>query len=192
MHKPSRIALSTAQLLIVLGAFAWFGLERFGDIWNDYAYLTRDIAIKLNFPVFAIWGPIARFIDRFGPLPAPSSAGIRTIIVIVVAGIFLASIVLFWYFFAVEVEMRLKNESLIRFRSWLAEGCKAVILFAIGTGALVYAGLEMHRLFHPSKADAFIGGALLLAWGILFITTSVRDIAFFLRKRSCAAQQNST
>jgi hypothetical protein len=188
MYKPWRIALSTAHLLVVFAAFVWFGLERSVDISGEYAYTTRDIAIKLNFPVFAIWGPIAHLIDRFDPQPAPSSAVVRTIVVIVVIGIPAASIALFWYFFVVEVELRLKNESLIRFRNWLAETCKALILFAIGTGALIYAALEMHRLFQLSKADAFIGGALLLAWGTLFITTSVRDTASFLRERHHVAQ----
>ena len=184
MHKRRMIALPSVQLLVVLGAFAWFSVERSGDIWNDYAYVTRDIAVKLNFPVFAIWGPVALLIDRFGPLSAPSSAVISTIIVIVVAGIPAASILLFWYFFGLEVEMRLKNESLIRFKNWPAETCKVLVLFAAGIGSIVYAVLETNRLLYRNNTDAIIGGALLLAWGGLFITISIRDFAFFLRTRS--------
>jgi len=191
MQKPWRVALPAAQLLIVLGSFAWFSLERSGDIWNDYAYLTRDIAIKINFPVFAFWGPIAILIDHLhGPPFAPSSVVMSTIILILVVGIFAASIILFWYFFVLEVEMRLKNESLIRFTSWLAETCTALILFAMGTGAIVYAVLEARRLLHRSNTDAIAGGAFLLTWGALFVTTSIRDISFFLRTRNAGGDSS--
>jgi hypothetical protein len=80
---------------------------------------------------------------------------------------------------------------MIRFRNWFAETCKALILFAIGTGAIVYAVFEANRLLHfdRSQADAVIGGGFLLAWGVLFVTTSIRDIVFFLRKDSRAMQR---
>src|ERR1700687_809749 len=188
MHKRWRTVLPTVQLLIVVGTFVWYNLDK-SDAGLVYAYPAHDIIIKVNFPIAFVWSPILYFMERFPDYFNPVSVVMKTISLMLFVMALGLSVVLFWYFLTVEVEMRLRNGSLIRFRNWLPETCKAFILLAMGTGAIVYAVLEAHRLLHQSNTDAVIGGAFLLAWGALFITTSIRDIVFFLRKDSRAIQR---
>jgi hypothetical protein len=192
MHKRWRTVLPTAQLLIVVGTFAWYNLDK-SDSGLVYAYPAHDIVIKVNFPIALVWSPILYFMERFPDYFNPTSAVIKTISLVFFVTAFGLSVVLFWYFLMAEVEMRLQNKSMIRFKSWLGEICKTVILFAVGIGAIVYAAFEANRLLHfdRSKTDAVIGGGFLLVWGALFITTSIRDIAYFLRRHSHAAHHNS-
>jgi hypothetical protein len=190
MHKRWRTVLPTVQLLILVGTFVWFNLDK-SDAGLVYAYPAHGIFIKVNFPIAFVWSPVLYFMERFPDYFNPVSVVMKTISLVFFVMAFGLSVVLFWYFLTVEVEMRLRNESLIRFRNWLAETCKAFILLAMATGAIVYAVLEAHRLLHRSNTDAIVGGAFLLAWGALFTTTSIRDIAYFLRTRSHAAHHNS-
>lgn len=185
MHMLWKRALPAAQLLIASSTFAWYSLEKSVDVSTAYAYPARDIVIKLNFPIALLWSPILYFMERFSDYLNPSSVVMKTISLVFFLVLFGLSIVLFWYFLAAEVELRIQNRSMIRFRNWFAETCKALILFAMGTGAIAYAAFEADRLLHfdRSKTDAVVGGAFLLAWGVLFITMSIRDITFFFRTR---------
>jgi hypothetical protein len=182
--------LPTAQLLIVVGTFAWYNLDK-SDSGLVYAYPAHDIVIKVNFPIALVWSPILYFMERFPNYFNPTSVVMKTISLVFFVTAFGLSVVLFWYLLMAEVEMRLQNKSMIRFKSWLAEICKTVILFAVGIGAIVYAAFEANRLLHFDRSitDAIIGGVFLLGWGVLFIATSIRDVVFFLRKHRRAIQR---
>jgi hypothetical protein len=183
MRKIWRVALPAAQLLIVVGAVDWYRSEKSVNIAVVYAYPTRDIVMKLNFPVILVWSPIVGVMEHFSGYLNPTSTVMMAVSLVLFVAASSLSIFLFWYFLAVEVEMRFQNRSMIRFKNWPAETCKALVFFAVGIGSIVYAIFEASRLLHRSNADAVVGGALLLAWGAIFIATSVSDVAFFVRTR---------
>lgn len=101
---------------------------------------------------------------------------------------------MFWYFVAVEVEMRSRGASLIRSSRRILEALKAVVLAATGLGGIAYVYWDGHRLLlleeiYPSRgngslmADAIIGGLFSAIWAIVLIMLSFHDLQVAFRKR---------
>jgi hypothetical protein len=191
--KRQRLFVPVIQVLLLISAAAWHnavshtGVQQ--DLGSHYASTPLYLTMKLNVPLLVIWAPfvyLANWALSSSYLGVPNHA-----MVVVLTGVFdlavLSSVALFWYFVVVEMEMRSRGDSLIRFNNRLLEGVKIVLCAFAAFGSLAYAYWDGHRLLfigEPSTSktvDAIVGGALLLGWSIMIVNISSRDLVRLVR-----------
>lgn len=188
MHKRLRWSISISQMLLAAAAFNWDKGVHSELILLKYAQPVRNIIISLNFPIAILWSPIIYAIERTSHRGTPSLVAA----VIFGCGMFF-TVALFWFVVVTETELRSAGRSLIRSSSGSFEIFKAVVLCTIGIGAIICACWDVHRLIilgennrfmlrASSMVEASISGFLLLAWAIVLITISMRDLALLYRK----------
>ncbi len=189
-YRRLKLLVPILQVLIAVGSWLLRKHIYSERLYTRYFGPAWDVVIfKMNFPVVAFWSPIVYVLNRWPDELVPSSHAMEIAVTIALGLAMVSSIGVFWYFVIAELERRMHGRSMIRFRNWFAETCKALILFAVGGSALVYAFFETRRLllYHRSKADMLVGGLFLTAWGVALVGTSIVDAAVFLRKRKHAA-----
>jgi uncharacterized membrane protein YesL len=158
------------------------------DLEVAYVVTPEHLVLKLNFPLAVVGLPLLYLTAGAFPNTGSSTRMLNAVI----SGAFvlatLTSTAAFWYLVVVEVEMRRRKSSYLRFSGRYLERLKAVVLILIGVGAAVYALWDGHRLvvfaqinrhhffWSSVVADALIGGLFLFGWAAALITMGVQDI----------------
>lgn len=187
MFKRARILIPIAQTALFLASFIWYKFSAYYSSIYAYSQIVepvRDIVIKLNFPPLAVWVPLLLLADRI-PQGNTLIRWAGTILVLALVLATLCSIPLFWYFVVVEVEARRQGRSRVRFQSRLGEAVRLLAFVLCGIGAFIYAYVNGSWLLRldRSKADAFVGGFFLVAWGVLLLAAACQDLRIFIRKQ---------
>ncbi len=189
-----RIIIPLLQVLIFILAFS---LEaRLSARYLGRSYYLRaicvttlfDLVLKLNFPLVVLWLPIAYPMSAVS-YHSPHASSPTGVILGVWDLAILTSIAAFWYLVVVEVEMRKRKTSCLRFSGRLMERVKATVMILIGVGAAVYALWDgyrqlvvldqinrMHLFWSSFVVDTLIGGLLLIGWAAALITIGVQDM----------------
>jgi hypothetical protein len=142
----------------------------------------------MNFPLSIVWLPVVYLTS----LAFPNGSSPKGALGAMISGGYILAILTstaaFWYFVVVEVEMRRRNASYLRFSGRLLERLKATAMILVGVGAAVFAlwdgrrlvvldQVNRHHLFRSSVlADALIGGLFLVGWAAALIAIGVQDI----------------
>ena len=200
-RKRLRITIPALQVLLLI--FAAFWLNIFSKVYVNQpefivgrAQLPIQVLIKLNLPLAILWLPLFFALNwasssNYWNLPSGTTG---MLIVALLDLAVLSTVALFWYFVVVEIEKRKSGSSLIRFSSRTLETAKAIVLIAVGMGAIAVTGWEFHRLFllnqlyrhaiyWSSMINAILGGLFLLTWAVVLIKISITDLMVaFLRR----------
>ncbi len=195
LTKQMKFIVPTLQVLLLISAGLWQRIleNRYAEHPETivgYILTPKNVLLKANFPLAVLWFPIFRALEwassSSNPSLARGAAGVTALVVLDTA--VFSSMALFWYFVVVEIEMRKRKASHIRFAGQHMERLKATVMMLFGLGAAVFAfhdghrlvvldQLNLHRFFWSSVvADAFIGGLFLVAWGAAFIAMGVHDM----------------
>lgn len=190
-----KFIVPTLQVLLLISASLWQRIleNRYAEHPEaivGYILTPKNILLKANFPLAVLWFPMFRALEwalsSSNQSLARGAAGVTTLAVLDVA--VFSTIALFWYFVVVEIELRKRKASHIRFSGQRLEKLKATVMMLVGLGVAVFAfwdghrlvvldQLNLHRFFWSSVvADALIGGLFLVAWGAAFIAMGVQDI----------------
>lgn len=185
-----RVIIPLLQVLVLILAFAADPilskryLER-PDLELAYVVTPPRVVLKLNFPLVVSLLPVAYPI---AVVTSGTSGALRALTSGVYDLAILACTAAFWYFVVVEVEMRKRKASCLRFSGRFMERLKATVMILVGVGAAVFAlwdghrlvvfdQINRHHLFWSSVvADALIGGFFLVGWAAALITIGVQDI----------------
>jgi hypothetical protein len=188
-----RIIIPLLQVVALVLAFSLDPLlsKRYvtrSDLEVAYVVTPEHLVLKLNFPLAVVGLPLLYLTAGAFPNTGSSTRMLNAVI----SGAFvlatLTSTAAFWYLVVVEVEMRRRKSSYLRFSGRYLERLKAVVLILIGVGAAVYALWDGHRLvvfaqinrhhffWSSVVADALIGGLFLFGWAAALITMGVQDI----------------
>jgi hypothetical protein len=187
-----RIIIPLLQVLLIILAFAADDL--IGKLgWSlpglryACAVTLPTLVLKLNFPLVVLWLPIAYPMSVISYRSSGASSPTGVMLVVSDLAI-LTSAAAFWYFVVVEVEMRRRKASCLRFSGRFMERTKATVMILVGIGAAVYALWDGHRLVVLDQmnrhhlfwsgvvADALIGGIFLVGWAAALITIGVQDV----------------
>ncbi len=189
----ARIIIPLIQVLILVLVFSLDPLlsKRYvtrSDLEIAYVVTPEHLVLKLNFPL-AILGLPAIYV---GGLAFSQVSSLTGVLGAVISGVYvlaiLTSTAAFWYFVVVEVEMRKRKASCLRFSGRHMERLKATVMILIGLSAAIYALWDGHRLVVLDRvnrhglfwsvvvADALIGGLFLVGWAVALITMGVQDI----------------
>jgi hypothetical protein len=187
-RRGLRVIVPLLQVLVLILAFTADPLVNRPDLRDAYAVTPlRIVTLKLNFPLMVLWLPISYPLSLASSPPSHPSSPTGVILGLWDIAI-LTSTAAFWYLVVVEVEMRKRQASCLRFSSRYVERVKATVVILIGAGAAVYALWDGHRLVVLDQinrhhlfwsgvvADALIGGLLLVGWAAALITIGVQDI----------------
>jgi len=185
-----RIIVPLLQVLVLILAFSLDPLlsKRYvtrSDLEVAYIVTPERLALKLNFPLAILGLPVIYASLAFSS-GGPSTGVLGTVLFGIYVLVIVTSAAAFWYLVVVEVEMRKRKASCLRFlgRRYL-EKLKAVVLILIGVSAAVFALWDGHglivrsrinSLYWSSLADALIGGFFLLGWAAALVTMGVQDI----------------
>jgi hypothetical protein len=187
-----RIIIPLLQALLVILALATDPIlsKRFvGRSDLDVAYVNTPLhlVLKLNFPLAILGLPV--LYASFASSGSPPTGALGAVTFGVYDLAVLTSTAAFWYLVVVEVEMRKRETSCLRFSGRLLERLKAIVMILIGIGAAVYvlwdgyrqsAVLDQltrnHNFWSVFVVDALIGGFFLLGWAAVLITMGVQDI----------------
>jgi len=187
-----RIIIPLLQVLIFILAFSL-------DAHLSARYLGRSyylraisvttlshLVLKLNFPLLVLWLPIAYPMSAVS-YHSPHASSPTGVILTLWNLTILTSLAAFWYLVVVEVEMRKRKASCLRFSGRLMERLKATVMILIGVGAAVYALWDGYRqlvvldqinrlhLWRSFVVDTLTGGLLLIGWAAVLITIGVQD-----------------
>jgi hypothetical protein len=157
------------------------------DLWIAYIKTPEHLLLKLNFPLAVVGLPLL-YLAAVAFQNVPPTGALNLVIFGAFALVILASTAAFWYLVVVEVEMRKRNSSCLRFSGRYLEKLKAIVLILIGIGAaicavwdghrlLVFAQIHVHNFFWSAVTDALIGGLFLFAWAAALIAMGVQDLA---------------
>lgn len=183
MYKRLKILVPTAQVLACIAIALWNKLNHSEAVYLNYVKPAQSVVTQVDFPLLVLWSPIVHSLDRFtGHFPVLRGAPFM-LIVLIVAVVFLSSVALFWYFVVNEIEMRRRGKSLLRFSGWSKQLFMTAILFSFGIGAAFKAYGEARALWYSGRGEGVFNGVFLVAWGIVFIGTGIRDLAVFLNNR---------
>lgn len=187
-----RIIIPVLQVSILILAFSLDPLvsRRYvgrSDLEIAYVVTLLHLVLKLNFPLAILGLPVIYASLAFSSGSSPTGA-LGAVIFGVYVLVIVTSTAAFWCLVVVEVEMRKRKASCLRFSGRLAEQLKATAMILIGVGAAVYALWDGHRLVVLDRvnrhnlfwsvvvADALIGGLFLVGWAAALITIGVQDI----------------
>jgi hypothetical protein len=183
VHRLLKLTVSISQAVVVVAAFAFAKYCHDDRMYVFYVNPFLHVVTKMNYPLLIVLSPILDTLNWLGRfLPTPTG-GFRSSIAIVAAVLLTSTVALFWYFVLSEIEMRRHGKSMLRFRRRPVEVAALAVLFISGIGAIRYAwtdGLLLVHI-HGSKIEAFVGGLVLLIWGILLIGISIFDLLLYLR-----------
>lgn len=189
--KSLRVIVPLLQVLILIFAFSLDPLlsGRFAlrsDLKVAYVVTPLNMVLKLNYPLTVLLLPVIYIIAH--ALEASRLTGaLRVVILGGVDIVIIASVVAFWYLVVVEVEMRRRKSSCLRFSGRQIERLKAVIKILMGAGAAGYAlwdgrrlmelaQINRHSLYWNSLIEALVGGLFLTGWAVVLITMGVQDL----------------
>ena len=116
MGKKLRVAVPAFQVLSIALIVAWSNLCHDPRIVVNYFGPTRDLLLKENFPLVVVLAPIAYALDRVGEVIGPVGGTSQAIGTAFFGLLLFIGAALFWYLVVVEVQMRVRGESLLRFR----------------------------------------------------------------------------
>jgi hypothetical protein len=176
-----KFIIPTLQMLTVVGVLVWEKMARTDRMLTNYVLPTREMILNLNLPLVAIWWPFIYTMERLGDylpfLQKPSAIGFG------IALTLFASIGLFWYFVVVEVQLRIRGQSLMRFSNRIMESGKVAILFFGGIGTFFYGYTEAIRASQHGLAryglwpvEIALTVFFLATWGTAFIGISIYDL----------------
>jgi hypothetical protein len=189
-----RIIIPLVQVLILILAFSLdplLGRRYVGrsDLAIAYIVTPEHLVLKLDFPLAILGMPIIYLTARAFPNPGPPTTALNLAIFGAFALAIVTSTAAFWYLVVVEVEMRKRKTSRLRFSGRLIERLKATVMILIGVGAAVYAlwdGYQQlavldqlsrnHNFLSVFVVDTLIGGLFLIGWAAALITMGVQDI----------------
>jgi hypothetical protein len=185
-----RIIIPLLQVLILILTFSLDPLlsKRYvtrSDLAVAYIVTPERLVLKLNFPLAILGMPIVYLTARAFPNTGSPTGALHALIFGAYVLAILTSAAMFWYLVVVEVEMRKRNSSCLRFSGRHLEKLKAVVLILMGAGTVVFALWDSHglivrsrinSLYWSSLADTLIGGLFLLGWAAALITIGVQDI----------------
>jgi len=190
-----RIIIPLLQVLIFVLAFSLVARLSARYLGRSY-YLSAicvttlfHLVLKLNFPLVILGLPIIYLTSLALSYVSPPTGALRAVISGACVLAILTSIAAFWYFVVVEVEMRKRKTSCLRFSGQFMERLKATVMILIGVGAAVYALWDgyrqlvvldqinrMHLFWSSFVVDTLIGGLLLIGWAAALITIGVQDM----------------
>jgi hypothetical protein len=184
VYKSLKVIIPTVQMLTVVGVLVWQKMALTDRMQTLYVLPTSHLILNLNIPLVAIWWPFIFGIDPVGKyLPFLQKPHPQMVIGFAFVMILFLSIGLFWYFVVVEVQLRMRGQSLMRFSNRIVESVKVVGLFFGGIGTFFYGYTETIR---PSQhglarfglwpAEIVLTVFFLAIWGTAFIGISIYDL----------------
>lgn len=196
-----RIIVPLLQVLILVLVFPLDPLlsKRYvtrSDLEVAYVITPEHLLLKLNFPLVVLGLPVI-YLTRlpFSQASSPAGAPGAVIFGVYVLAI-VASTAAFWYLVVVEVEMRKRRSSCLRFSGGLMERLKATAMILIGVGAAISVLWDGYRQFvvldqlirnhdfwSVFVVDTLIGGLFVIAWAAALITIGLQDITRVLGPR---------
>lgn len=189
-----RFVIPSVQVLFLILAFSLDPLlsRRYvmrSDLKIAYIVTPLHLALKLNFPLAIVGLPVVYLTGLAFPHVSSPTGALGAVIFGVYVLAILTSTAVFWYLIVVEVAMRKRKDSYLRFSGRHMEQLKATVMILIGVGAGVYALWDGHRLvvldqvnrhhlfWSSVVADALVGGLILVGWAATLIAMGVQDIA---------------
>jgi hypothetical protein len=180
MNKRLKVIIPALQMLTVVGVLVWQKMALSEPMSTMYVLPTRQLILNLNIPLAAIWWAFIlgfEWVGNYLPfLQEPNALGFAFVLAIFV------SIGLFWQFVVVEVQLRIRGQSLIRFPNRIVESGKLVIFFFGGIGTLFYAYTEAIRPSEHGLAryglwpvEIALTALFLAIWGAAFIGIFIYD-----------------
>lgn len=188
-----RIIIPLLQVVALVLAFSLDPLlgRRFtgrSDLVIAYIITPEHLVLKLNFPLAILGLPIIYLTAGAFPNTGSPTGALNALIFGAYVLAIVTSTAAFWYLVVVEVEMRKRKASCLRFSGRYMERLKATVLILIGVAAAVYALWDGHQLVVLDQvnrhglfwsvvvADALIGGLFLFGWAAALIAMGVQDI----------------
>lgn len=189
-----RIIIPVLQVLLLILAFSLDPLLNRrhvmrSDLEVAYVNTPLHLVLKLNFPLAILELPVIYFTGLAFSHISSSTGAPGDVIFGVYALAIVATTAAFWYLVVVEVEMRKRKTSCLRFSGRLLERLKAIVMILIGVGAAVYVlgdGFRHlvvldqltrnHNFWSVFVVDVLIGGLFLVGWAAALITMGVQDI----------------
>jgi hypothetical protein len=191
--KHLRIVRPIVQVLIVI---TFFTLKLRHALPLEAYRLHRLIMTEVNYPVFTVWVAIAAVMEWLSPflpnLTGWPKFGAGSLLV----GLFVSSLVLFWYFAVGEVELRQQGRSRLRFSGAFKKSIVIGVFFLFGAGALVVAYITQ---FDPSphcrtsatpfevaiyQGDFYFRRLILVVWALLFLRLALYDLILLVESRA--------
>jgi hypothetical protein len=195
MRKRLTILVPCFQAILYGAVVAWAQIaNHFFRESGAYVNAPLNILLRINVPIIALWAPVVYGLEWAASSSTalqPASTGIAGVgIAVFVNAAVLATIVAFWYGFAVEFNRRRRGDSLIRFKRRIAEVAKIAvfILAAMGCGLWAYydwtRNFELARINRstPLVISSAFGGAVMATWAILILKIAISDFRFFRRQ----------
>ncbi len=190
--KHLRIVVPVVQMLIF---FTFYAFKFFHGVPLE-AYRLQKQILALNYPVLTSWVAIAlamEWLQQFLPsLGGWLDRSVETLLI----GLFLTSLVLFWYFAADEIELRRQGRSRLRFNGGLQETIAIGVLLLFGVGAFFKAYVTRfdptpHDRTFPTpfevaiyQGDFYITRLILVVWGLVFLRLALYDLILFIKSRT--------
>jgi hypothetical protein len=180
VYQRLKVIIPTLQMLTAVGVLIRGKMARTDRTLTNYVLPARHLVLNLDLPLVPIWWlfiyPMEWLSDYLPFLQKPSAIGFGLGMTL------LTSIGLFWYFVVVEVQLRVRGQSLVRFSSRIIESGKVFILFLGRISTFFYGYTEAIRPFQHGLAryglwpvEIALTVFFLAIWGAPFIGISIYD-----------------
>jgi len=177
MYRRLKIAIPAFQVAMAVLVFSLSRLHITNIYQEVYLHRAREILIGINFPVvvvsIVVFAPIKWIVEYLSEIN-------RTVALVaqaLVLGMVLIGVALFWYLLVKEVELRRRQQSMLRSANSTKQHLVTVMLVVCGLGSALYGYVTSRPLLYDPPMDAVLNGGFPILWGGLSIGIAIYDVA---------------
>jgi hypothetical protein len=177
LSRLLKVVVSIGLTALAVMAFVFDKYCHDERVYVLYVNPFLHIVTKMNFPLQIILYPILDTLNWMGRF-LTAVPGLDWPIAILEAAFLVLIDLFFWYFVLTEIGMRIRGESMLRFKRRSVEMVALAVLFVSGICAIRNAYTEGMQLMniHGSKIEALLGSLVLVIWGFVLIGMSISDL----------------